>query len=255
MGRVFVTGDIHGPGDIRKLTEERWPQGSELSREDFLVICGDFGLVWSEPPSDDARLWLDWLEGRPWITLFLDGNHENFDLLDSFSVSRWHGGDVQVLPEHPHIIHLMRGQVFDMGEHGRWFCMGGARSQDKEWRTEGRTWWSREMPSAEEYATATRALESHSWQVDYVFTHDCASSRLRHAMPWFLSHPEYEPQTDELTEFLQLVDEHVDKDVLRRWYGGHYHLDTCLIDDKHVVLYQQIVELGDVPAPSTAPTR
>ena len=216
MGRVFVTGDTHGSSDILKLTGKYWPQGRSLGRDDLLVICGDFGLVWSNPPDEDASFWLDWLEARPWTTLFLDGNHENHDILDSYETTTWHAGKVHALPNHPHIVHLMRGQVYDVPGHGRWFVMGGARSQDKEWRTEGRTWWSREMPSAEEYDEAMRNLRRIAYAPDYVFTHDCPTSLLAEAMPWFQEH-DVTPPADELTDFLQKVDDTLDRRELKGW--------------------------------------
>lgn len=247
MGQVFVTGDTHGSGDILKLTGKYWPQGRELTRDDLLVICGDFGLVWSEPPTGNELFWLDWLEARPWTTLFLDGNHENHDVLDALDVAPWHGGSVHVLPGHPHILHLMRGQTYDMGSNGTWFVMGGARSQDRAWRVEGTSWWAREMPSDEEYVRASQALEAADWAPDYIFTHDCPSNLLTYAMPWYLKHRSHMPQTDALTNYLQYVDESVDQARLRRWYAGHYHHDFALGDERHVVLYQQVVELGDAP--------
>lgn len=71
--------------------------------------------------------------------LFVDGNHENHDLLDALAVSHWNGGRAHVLPGRPHVIHLMRGQFYEVPDRGRWFVMGGARSQDREWRIEGRS--------------------------------------------------------------------------------------------------------------------
>ena len=110
----YVTGDIHGSIDIGKLTPERWPEGQRLFRCDLLLICGDFGLIWSEEPSVEDRYFLGWLNAQPWTTVFVDGNHENHDLLDAVPVSTWHGGKVHVLPRYENIVHLMRGQVFDI---------------------------------------------------------------------------------------------------------------------------------------------
>lgn len=253
MGRVFVTGDTHGSSDILKLTGKYWPEGRTLARDDLLVICGDFGLVWSDPPSEDAAFWLAWLNARPWTTLFLDGNHENHDLLDSFEVDEWCGGKVHVVPGCAHVRHLMRGQVYRISGHGTWFVMGGARSQDREWRVEGRTWWAREMPSEDEYDEATQNLEACNWAPDFVFTHDCATSRLALAMPWYLAHPAYVPPADALTDYLQFVDERLSKERLVAWYCGHYHQDCELGDEIHHLLYQQVVELGKAPQTNVSP--
>ena len=48
-----------------------------------------------------------WLEEKPFTTLFVDGNHENFDLLNTLPERQWNGGRVHVVREH--VLHLMRG--------------------------------------------------------------------------------------------------------------------------------------------------
>ena len=129
MGRIFVTGDIHGTIDIRKLTWRNFEE-LELGEDDFLIICGDFGLVWcfeDDEGRDKDEEWLDWLEGKPWTTLFVDGNHENFDLLSTYPVEEWNGGKVQLI--RPNVIHLMRGQIYNI-DGSTFFTMGGASSHD-----------------------------------------------------------------------------------------------------------------------------
>lgn len=49
-----------------------------------MIICGDFGGIWDG--SEAEQQVLDWLENRPFTTLFVDGNHENFDLLHTCPV-------------------------------------------------------------------------------------------------------------------------------------------------------------------------
>lgn len=242
---VFVTGDIHGWIDIGKLTPERWPLGEKLRKSDYLVICGDFGLVWTDPPTLEEKFFLDWLDSRPWTTLFIDGNHENYDLLDSFPTCEWCGGRVSRIPGTKHILHLLRGEIYEMGKFGRWFCMGGAPSHDIGGRTPGKSWWAREIPSKKEYETALANLERVNWQVDYVFTHEVPRKLRRHAM---VRH--YDPsreQDDELSAFLQQVDDRLNKRRLKIWYAGHYHDDMMLRDRQHAEIYNQIVRLGELP--------
>jgi len=253
MARVFVCGDIHGSLDILKLTARYWPEGRTLTRDDYLVVLGDFGLLWSVPASEAEAFWLDWLEARPWTTLFVDGNHENHDLLDGLEVTSWKGGQVHVVPDHSHIIHLMRGQVYDVGDHGTWFTFGGARSHDRQWRVEGRSWWAREMPSLEEYERGLARLAEAGWSVDYVFTHDTTTSRLTRAMPWFVGYHGHAPEADELTDYLMAVDDRLDEVRLRAWYCGHYHDDLALADERHLLLYRQVVELGQGPLTHASP--
>ena len=40
---IFVTGDTHIPLDISKLNSEQFPQQKELTKNDYVIICGDFG--------------------------------------------------------------------------------------------------------------------------------------------------------------------------------------------------------------------
>ena len=46
MSRIFVTGDTHGDYDIAKLNTHNFPVQRELTKEDYLIIAGDFGCVW-----------------------------------------------------------------------------------------------------------------------------------------------------------------------------------------------------------------
>lgn len=246
---IFVTGDIHGHIDIHKLTSDMWPEGRTLTRDDYLVICGDFGNVWNMDRSD--QYWLNWLENKPWTTLWVDGNHENHDLIDGFDTEELFGGLVQRVPGYPHVIHLMRGEVYDLpvgdGTTARCFVMGGARSTDRDWRTPGISWWEREMPSDEEYARATANLERVGYSVDYVFTHTCPQGLVPYVLHWNWNVKRHDPETDELERFLQWVDEKLDPQRLRVWYFGHYHADETCRDEHHAVLYQQVVRLGELP--------
>lgn len=60
-------------------------------------------------------------------TLFVDGNHENFALLNALPEKHWNGGRVHEVREH--VLYLMRGQVFTFGGL-TWFTMGGVASHD-----------------------------------------------------------------------------------------------------------------------------
>ncbi len=242
---VFVTGDIHGWLDIGKLTPDRWPQGTKLKKGDILMICGDFGLVWNNPITLEEKFFIDWLDNRPWTTVFVDGNHENYDLLDSFPTTTWHGGKVAYLPGTRSVIHLLRGQVYEMGSYGRWFCMGGASSHDIKSRVPGVSWWPRELPGKFEYDEAWANLERVNFSVDYVFTHEVPRNLRRFAMA--RHYDASREKDDELSAFLQKVDDRLDKSRLKMWYAGHYHDDIMVRDRKHCVLYNQVVPLGKLP--------
>ena len=85
----------HGSLDINKLSYKKFPLARELDKNDYVCILGDFGCVWNLDNEDNY--WLDWLESRPFTTLFLPGNHENYSLLHSFPEEQWHDGIIRSL--------------------------------------------------------------------------------------------------------------------------------------------------------------
>ncbi|MDO4443019.1 MAG: metallophosphoesterase [Slackia sp.] len=223
--RVFITGDTHGPLEIGRLNKT-FAVGRTLDKDDYLIVLGDFGLVWAD--RSECNYWLRWLEKKPFTTLFVDGNHENFDMLDSMDVQPWHGGMVHRVNDS--VLHLMRGHVFDIAGRS-FFCMGGARSVDRIWRTPGKSWWPQEMPSVEERAAAWEALEARGWKVDYVLTH-CAASNVQYRL-----NPTYE--NDDLTRFLFDIEKRLE---YRHWFFGHYHEDRA-IDERQTVVFKDVIEI------------
>lgn len=57
---IYVTGDTHGRNDIGELGEDRWPEGQTLTRDDYVVVCGDFGAIWSKHDLTDEGSLLHW---------------------------------------------------------------------------------------------------------------------------------------------------------------------------------------------------
>lgn len=77
---IYITGDIHGSPE--RLGVHSFYEQKEMTRDDVVIICGDFGIVWEESgESASERYWLKWLEDKPFTTVFVCGNHENFDRL------------------------------------------------------------------------------------------------------------------------------------------------------------------------------
>lgn len=116
---------------------------------DYLIICGYTGIIGFSKEQENATR--KYHKNLPMTVLFADGNHEQFDALNAYSIDEWHGGKVHFIE--PGIIHLMRGQVYQI-EGKRLFVFGGAYSIDRAYRDLGFTWFKEELPSAEEYAEA-----------------------------------------------------------------------------------------------------
>ena len=93
---IWITGDIHG--NPNRFSIDSFPEQKEMTKKDFVICLGDFGLVWNyRGESKTERFWLDWLNHKAFTTLFIDGNHDNFDRLDSYPVEEWHGGKVHFI--------------------------------------------------------------------------------------------------------------------------------------------------------------
>lgn len=233
---IFVTGDTHGEHDIHKLNTIGFPEQKGLTRDDYVIICGDFGVVWNDDACD--RYWLEWLENKPWTTLWIDGNHENFDLLRKYPKEQWNSGVVQKIT--PHVIHLCRGEIFNL-QGKTFFAMGGAESTDRVFRKEGLSWWKEEMPSDEEMAHAIQTLEQANWNVDYVLTHTICNDVLKQL---FFLYAEFgwQYKTNQLSDFFQKIEQ---KLSYQQWFCGHYHDDIVMSDNKHTMVYHNIIRLPE----------
>lgn len=227
---LFVTGDLHGDYDLHKLNNYTL---KNLTRQDYVIIAGDAGIIWDGGPKDKyvQKILNHW----KFTTLFVDGNHENFDLLDAYPVETWNGGNVHIINEN--IIHLMRGQVYEI-KNSKIFTMGGATSIDKMYRKEGVSWWRQELPSIEECVEGLNNLEKHAWEVDYIISHDC-SDRIFDKLAE--SHLFLNGKTKtQLSVFFEELETHV---KYKHWFFGHYHHDIPELDEKHSLLYRKIVRI------------
>lgn len=247
---IYFTGDTHGNFD--RLSFRNFPAGRELTKDDYLIVLGDFGAIWDAGESTKEEKYnLKWLENRPFTILFLDGNHENFDRLNEFPVKTWHGGKIHEIS--PSIYHLMRGEIYDI-EGYSFFVFGGARSHDigdgilepddprlKRWRKEGRhfrinhvSWWEQEMPTREEMEYAVANLDKHGNKVDYILTH-CPTSTMAEKLGYH--------DFDQLTSFLEFVHRTTE---FKMWYFGHMHTDIFMPEEKAKGMYKRIQRIEKV---------
>ncbi len=219
---LYITGDTHG--DLDALLRRVEKHG--VSSGDMLIICGDFGFVFT----DKQKTAFDEIKQFPFDIAFVDGNHENFTEIYKFPVERWNGGTVHRLAEN--IVHLMRGQRYEINGSS-FFTFGGAYSRDSDRRILGKTLWSEEIPTEEEYATGWATLEQCNYKVDYILTHTAPYSAIDR-MGF-----EHDEADRRLTEFLEEVLQRVS---FKEWYFGHFHCHDD-IDDKLHGLYFKMVEI------------
>lgn len=220
---IYITGDTHGEYDafLDRLA------ATNIGKRDTVIICGDFGFVWGTAYHNHL---LKELSTQPFTIAFVDGNHENFDLLYTYPLVDWRGGKAHKVADN--IYHLTRGQIFTI-EGSSFFTFGGAYSIDKAFRHEGVSWWQQELPSAEEYRTAVANLERADYKVDYVLTHTIPN-RAVYALG---SSPNN--QDLELTGWLDWLYTQLQ---FKQWFAGHWHINKSLFDGKLRILFDEVVE-------------
>ena len=109
---IYATGDLHG--NSLRFQPQYFPEQAEMTKDDYMIVCGDFGCVWNGDKSDDPQL--DRLEALPFTILFVDGNHENFERISRGAMARresaensstCHPSDARagVRAARPHLLH------------------------------------------------------------------------------------------------------------------------------------------------------
>lgn len=236
---IYVTGDTHGTIDIYKLSKTEFPEGYTLTRNDYLIIAGDFGGIWGRKSPKDDKYFIEALYEKrfPWTTLWVDGNHENFDLLEKYPVTEMFGGRVQIISEH--CIHLMRGEVYTIDGY-KIFTLGGAKSWDKHRRIERVSWWPQEFLTDAEMANALTNLGKHNWEVDYIVTHAMPNSKMYRIYNFLDINPHIQDKTNcSVSEFLDTIYEKV---KYKRWFFGHYHIDYQF--ENFMALFDAVVPIN-----------
>lgn len=238
---IYITGDTHREQDVFKINpDDGFPLGKTLTPNDYVIIAGDFGFILDGDKGD--KFWLDWLESLSWQICFIDGNHENFNLLEEFPVETWHGGQVHRI--RPNIVHLMRGEVFEIEGHS-FFCFGGAPSHDAKYRVPNVSWWQQELPTLDEMKHARQVLDAHQWQVDYVLSHEVYEN---HSLgnKYKTDMNFYDPERYDLKPFLQEIEERLD---YRVWLHGHYHVDQIERSPSNkpcITLYNRVITIPEI---------
>lgn len=217
---IYMTSDFHG--ELCRFDDKKI---RKLKKGDSLIICGDFGFIWDGGAHEEKIL--KKLGKRKYNILFVDGTHENFDLLEDYPITMWNGGKVQNISGN--LYHLLRGQVYEL-EGKKIFTFGGGASDDKQMRIDTGKWWEAEMPTITEMHEGVDNLYKHNLTVDYIVTHE-PSPRVRAI--------QNNSKLDKTQ--LEVYFEEISKTVTyEKWYFGSLHIDR-VITAKHFALFNNVV--------------
>lgn len=222
---IYVTGNIHGEWSVFD-----GPGYQKLNAHDTVIICGDFGFLWEGTQEEQQAI--QKLEEKPYTILFVDGSHENFDLLEQYPVVEYAGGKTHQLAAN--VYHLMRGHIFTI-EGKKFFAFGGGESEEKQFYIEAEKWWPREMPTIQEMENGVRRLYAVDLKVDYIVTHNPApKARVSY-------HPGQVP-----TQLETFFEEIVREVQYERWFYGAEHIDR-VVTEKHIALFYNVIPV-DMPS-------
>ena len=66
---IYITGDTHS--DFSRFEEDRFSIQTEMTKDDYVIICGDFGGIWNYiTESILEKKLLDLLDSKNFTTLF-----------------------------------------------------------------------------------------------------------------------------------------------------------------------------------------
>lgn len=233
---ILVTGDTHRDIDIEKIFDLRRniKSGSKVK---YLLIAGDFGGVWENNFKDDR--FIKYAYGTLGCTvIFVDGNHENYNLLNKYPITEWNGAKVSFINNN--VIHLHRGEVVSL-DGVKVFGFGGAMSTDRGYGISTKSWWKEELPSTKEIKNAKCNLKKLNNKVDIILTHDAPDSIL-HQMNISRNYNNLNRDVEtQFKNFLETIKEEVS---FKNWYFGHHHKNAKLFYDykSYIAIYNDVVQ-------------
>lgn len=198
--KILITGDIHNEfGRLNELISRRRPN--------MVICCGDFGYWPNKPwaaPLTNIRL-----QGAEKL-LWCDGNHED----------HWALRDRETDELAPGIFYMPRGSTYELPDGRTILFMGGADSIDKQWRTEGDTWFREEIISQKDM------MNLPDMKIDIFVTHTCPSELVLDLTKYSPLKRE-EPSNIALSQLWKIYKPDL-------WYLGHWHkyLETSMFGTK-----------------------
>ena len=222
---VYITGDMHGAEE--RLYSRDW---LKLKSGDILIVCGDFGYIWNGGARE--REYIQYLGSRKFTVAFIDGTHDNLDYISGCRTTYWKGGMIHRI--HGNLIHLMRGQIFNI-DGNSFFTFGGGESTDKDMRIENGLWWKEEIPSPQEMTEGAKILDEQGRQVDFILTHE-PPSLVKSAM---LLRRGTADRVNKINGYFEEIDEMCE---YKHWFFGSLHEDR-LVTPKHTCVFKKIIPI------------
>ncbi len=232
---IYICGDTHKTfTNFEKIVEENY-----LIEDDIIIVAGDFGFYFKGDSNEKRFKGI--LKKLPCQIAFVDGNHENFEMLSKLSIKEMFGSEVGYDEEYE-IIHLKRGNIYNIQGH-KILTIGGAFSVDRNLRIENVNIWSKKEILSNEEKEKINNLMKYENTVDYIITHTCPKFIVNYFHDYGLLNPETVPNwfvfNTEQEEYFDIVAKHFN---FKKWIFGHYHFDINI--DKYSCLFENYIKIG-----------
>ena len=166
--------------------------------------------------------------------MFVDGVHDNLNLLKEYETSEWNGGKVKTISGK--LRYLCRGEVFTVEDQTIFAFGGGENLEALEASSQhySAQWWDLQLPSPEQIENAKENLKKVNNTIDYIVTHQCS----RQAKQLLTMEDD---EANVLDTFFNEVRSECD---YKGWFFGNYHLDKVL-PPKEMAVFQRVIPLKD----------
>ena len=220
---IYITGDLHG--DRARFNN---PKLKKLQKNDTLIVCGDFGFIWQGGKTEQKLL--EWIGKRPYQVLFVEGTHDNLELLGQYPVEEWNGGQTHHISGR--LRHLIRGQRFEL-EGMSLLALGGG--QPDEGAQYGVSCWRGALPEKEEVMALCDQFDLFGWQTDIVVSHQAPTN-----IDACITH-----RVCDVNLLTALMDTVQRKNGFKSWFFGSYHQNK-LVPPNYRCLYNEVFCVGGV---------
>ena len=166
--------------DAKKLSPNIWKEAKTLTKNDVLIVLGDFWYIWHTLwTNKEQEEKLDLLAGLNYTMAVVPWNHENYNEIFWLpEITKWWNKVWELKRENWSIYFLKRWEVYNIN----WktiLAIWWALSIDKAWRIEDKSWWMLEYLTEKEQERTIENIKKYKWKFDYILTHTCPESLIK----------------------------------------------------------------------------
>ena len=259
---LFITGDTHGKV-IERFSFKQNAALKQLTNKDIIIQLGDFGQPFGPSSYKEAEYVFNFLNNKPWTTIIIGGNHDDYGywqscpqveifggkarqaifngksfsvfFIDKTTILNIDGYNILCIPcaeSHDADILLNPDEV------GFKRKQAGLRKQHQWFRVIGRSWWPQEKMNVQENAEFIEHYMNEHF--DFVLTHDAPAL----INTWFKRPDDIARRKSTAGQlFLEELRKSLNFDT---WFHGHFHFTGSwnkLYDDRVCGIYYEIVQL------------